>query len=263
MQLSGSRVLLTGATGGIGRALALDLAAAGAHVIVSGRRESELRALAEEIGGEALVADLADRDAVTGLVARAGEVDVLVANAALPAAGDLLDFTVAEIDRALEVNLRAPIVTAQLLAGPMIARGRGHLAFISSLSGMVTTPKASMYNATKFGLRGFALALRQDLEGTGVGVSLIAPGFIRDAGMFADSGATPPPGVGTKTPAEVAAATRKAIEGDRGEVMVAPLALKVSALLGGASPRLSARILKLSGGGRTTDALAAGSRHKR
>ena len=263
MLLSGSRVLLTGATGGIGRALALELTAAGAHVVVSGRRAAEIEALATEIGGTALVVDLADADAPAALVAGAGEVDVFVANAALPAAGELADFSPEQIGRALRVNLESPIVTTRLLLEPMLARGRGHVALISSLSGVAATPKASMYNATKFGLRGFGLALRQELAGTGVGVSTVLPGFIRDAGMFADSGATPPPGVRTRSPQDVAVATRDAVERDRGEVVVAPFTLRAGALLGGTAPGLAARLQSLIGADRTTDALAAGARHRR
>ena len=85
-------------------------------------------------------------------------------------------------------------------------------------------PGSSVYAATKFGLRGFALALREDLAPKGVGVSVILPGFIRDAGMFAESGAKLPPYVGTKRPEDVARAVVKAIEHDRAEIDVAPLA---------------------------------------
>ena len=78
----------------------------------------------------------------------------------------------------------------------MIERGGGHIVFISSLSGKVASPRGSIYSATKFGLRGFALALREDQigDGTGVGVSVVIPGFIRDAGMFADGNAKPAAG---------------------------------------------------------------------
>ena len=69
----------------------------------------------------------------------------------------------------------------------MIDRGHGHLVFISSLSGKVASPASSIYSATKFGLRGFALGLREDLAPHGVGVSVVLPGFIRDAGMFAEA----------------------------------------------------------------------------
>ena len=82
-----------------------------------------------------------------------------------------------EIDRALDVNLRAPIALARALSPPMIARGKGHLSFMSSLSGKAATPQSSIYNATKFGLRGFAAALRADLRPHGVEVSAVFPGL--------------------------------------------------------------------------------------
>src|SRR6202034_2759088 len=122
------------------------------------------------------------------------------------------------------VNLRAPIMLAHDLAPAMVARGRGHLVFVSSLSAKAASPASSLYSATKFGLRGFALALRQDLAPHGVGVSLVSPGVIRDVGMFADSGVQLPPYAGTKTSADVAAAVIRAIEADRAELDVAPAA---------------------------------------
>ncbi len=180
-QIQGSTILLTGASGGIGQAIARALAARGGRLILTGRRAEVLEPLASELGGRALAADLADRDAPARLVAEAGPVDILVANAALPASGTLDDYTQEEIDRALDVNLRAPIALAKLLADPLARQGRGHLVFISSLSGKSAQPGGSLYSATKFGLRGFALALREDLRNDGVGVSTVFPGFVRDA----------------------------------------------------------------------------------
>ena len=86
----------------------------------------------------------------------------------------------------------------------MLERRRGHLLFISSIAGKTTVPGNPLYHATKFGLRGFAAALREDLHGSGVGGSCVFPGFIRDAGIFADSGVKLPPGVGTRSPEDVA-----------------------------------------------------------
>src|SRR6201999_2237670 len=167
--------------------------------------------LAQELAGTSLPADLADRDDVTRLAAEAGDVDVLVANAGLPASGLLTDLSQAQIDVMLDVNLRAPIALARALAPAMVARRRGHIVLMSSLSGKAAAPASSIYSATKFGLRGFGLALRQDLRRDRVGVSVILPGFISDAGMFADTGERLPPGVGTSTSDQVAAATLKAV----------------------------------------------------
>jgi short-subunit dehydrogenase len=255
--------LVTGASGGIGQAIARALAARGAHVVLTGRRADVLEPLARELGGSALAVDLAERDAVQRLAEQAGEVEILVANAALPATAVLEDFTLTEVDRALDVNLRAPIVLAKLLAEPMARRGHGHLVFISSLSGKAASPRGSLYSATKFGLRGFALSLREDLRPSGVGVSTIFPGFVRGAGMWANAGARLPPGVGTRTPEEVAAAVVRAIERNRAELDVAPLGLRIGAALSGLAPELSARVSHRLGGTKVAEQLADGHRGNR
>ncbi|MFG1998160.1 SDR family NAD(P)-dependent oxidoreductase [Spirillospora sp. NPDC048911] len=263
MKLQGARVLLTGATGGIGQALAEAFAARGGEVILTGRRTDVLEPLAERLGGRAIAADLADPAAPEQLLAEAGEIDVLVANAALPGSGLLSEYSVDEIDRALDVNLRAPIVMAKLAGEQMSARGRGHLVFISSLSGKTASGQASIYNATKFGMRGFALALREDLRPHGVGVSTVFPGFIRDAGMFADANVTLPRGVGTRSPQDVARATVRAIDKNIAEVDVAPLSLRLGALIGGAAPSLAAAVQRRAGSDKITQGLAQGQRGKR
>jgi short-subunit dehydrogenase len=263
MNLGGRNVLLTGATGGIGGVVARALAARGASVILTGRRTEPLEALASELGGRAIAADLAEPGAPEALLAEAGDVDVLVANAALPASGELTSFSPTEIDRALAVNLRAPIMLARLLAPALTARGSGHLVFVSSLSGKAAGPHSSIYSATKFGLRGFSLGLRQDLAEHGVGVSCVLPGFIRDAGMFADSGAKLPPGVGTSSPEEVAAAIVRAIERNRGEVDVAPIGLKAGARLGGLAPGFTASVQGKLGSFKVARAIGTGQRDKR
>ena len=233
---AGARVLLTGATGGLGGAIARELASRGARLVLTGRRGDVLEPLAHETGGEPFVVDLADRPEVDRLLASCGDVDVLVANAALPGSGLLETYTPEQIDRALDVNLRAPILMAQALAPGMVARGGGQLVFIGSLAGKSANGGGSMYSATKFGIRGFALALRHDLADYGVGVTTINPGFIRDAGMFHASGAKLPPGVGTKTPADVARAVVKAIEHDPTEIDVAPVPLRAGAALAALAP---------------------------
>jgi len=240
VQISGSTVLLTGATGGIGHAIARALGARGAKLIVTGRRSDVLEPLAAELGARALAVDLSERGAVARLAAEADGTDILIANAALPAAGTIDSFSIDQIDRALDVNLRAPLVLAHELLPAMVERRRGQLVFISSLAGKATTPGTALYNATKFGLRGFASALRADLHETGVGVSTVFPGFIRDAGMFADAKVKLPPGVGTRTPEDVARAVVVAIERDRGEIDVAPLPLRASALFASVAPELAA-----------------------
>ena len=242
MELAGRTALLTGATGGLGRAIAAGLAGSGVALVLSGRREEDLLALAESLPGEdhrIVVADLAVDGEAERLAAAAAGVDILVANAGLPGAGWLAEFSAEEVKRALRVNLEAPMLLARALFPEMLERGAGHLVFVSSLSGKSASPRTSIYNATKFGLRGFALGLRTDLAPRGIGVSLVSPGFVREAGMFADAGGKTPPGLGTTTPAAVAVAVQKAITADKVEIAVAPLLDRFAAHAGLVSPRAS------------------------
>jgi short-subunit dehydrogenase len=264
VNLTGRTVLLTGATGGIGHAIARRLHAAGAQLILTGRRADVLEPLAGAVGSaRTLAVDLADPAQVTRLLDEAGDADVLVANAALPASGHLFSFSEEEIDRALAVNLRAPIVLSRVMSEHMAARGEGHIVLISSQAGRVAAPSSSIYSATKFGLRGFGLSLRHDLRGTGVGVSVIFPGFISDAGMFADSGGKLPFYVGTNTPDEVAAAVARAIERDKAEIDVVPIGMRLGATFARVAPELSARVGRRLGADRVAESVTSGQRDKR
>lgn len=247
MQIQGRTVLLTGATGGIGHAIARRLHAAGASLVLTGRRTDVLEPLAAELGARALAVDLSDIAAVTRLAEECADVDALVANAALPASGPLLEYEPDQIERALTVNLHAPILLARLLGERMVDRGHGHLVFISSLAGKAATPGSSLYSATKFGLRGFAQGLREDLRDRNVGVSVVFPGFISDAGMFADTGMDLPRGVGTRSPEQVADAVVRAIESNKGELDVAPIALRLGATFSGIAPELTAAFSRKMG----------------
>jgi short-subunit dehydrogenase len=261
MELADRKALLTGATGGLGRAIAKALAARGATLLLSARKEEALNALAGELPGSGhrvLPADLAEPGEAERLAGEAGEVDILVANAGLPAAGRVEDFTAQQVQRALRVNLESPMLLSQALYPAMLERGSGHLVFVASLAGKSPAPRSSIYNATKFGLRGFALGLRTDLAPQGVGVSLVSPGFIREAGMFAESGAKSPPGLGTSTPEEVARATVRAIESDKVEVVIAPARQRFLAHFGLASPGIAVRVSGGSAGQKSAAEIADG-----
>jgi len=247
VKIDGATVLLTGATGGIGHAIARRLHAEGAHLILTGRRVDVLAPLAAELGAQSTVADLADPASLDALLAEAGPIDLLVANAALPGVGRLTDVPIERVDANLDVNLRAPIMLARALLPQMTARGSGHLVFIGSVSGIVASPGTALYNATKFGLRGFTDALRQDLHGSGVSASIVEPSFVRDAGMFVESEMEIPRGTRTVSPEQVAAAVVKAIVKDRGEIVVAPPELRFGARLGSLFPALNAAIQRRAG----------------
>jgi short-subunit dehydrogenase len=262
VNIGGRTVLVTGATGGLGQATARMLASRGAELMVTGRRAELLEPLARELGARTIVADMADRGDVERLATDCRGVDVLVANAAVPADGPVLEYSPQQIDRALEVNLRAPMQLARALAEPMVDRGAGHLVFISSLSGKVATACTGLYSATKFGLRGFASGLRQDLQGTGVSASCIFPGPIREAGMFADSGVEMPSIVRTRSPRAVARAVLRAIEDDVHEIDVADLGSRVWAALGQVAPATLARINTRFGGQEIAAAIAGSEAHR-
>ena len=155
--------------------------------------------------------------------------------------GRLDTYTQEQIDRALNVNLRAPIALAHALAPAMVARGRGHLLFVSSLSGKGTAPTARSTAPRSSACAVSHWRMREDLRASGVGVSAVLPGFIRDAGMFADVGVSCRPGVGMRTPEHVAKAVVRAIERNRAEVDIAPISLRVGSALAWLAPELSAR----------------------
>src|SRR5918999_34526 len=214
-------------------------------------------------GGRALTCDLSDRASVERLVEDAGPVDVLVANAGIPGSGPIESFSLEEIDRAIDVNLRAPMVLARLMCEGMAERGGGQIVFVSSLSGKAGTARSSVYAATKIGLRGFAQGLREDLRPRGVGVSTVFPGFIREAGMFHDSSGKLPGYVGTKTPEDVADAVIAAIEHDRSEIDVAPLGLRLGTAFAGLAPELAAIAQRKLGADKVAASIGSGQRDKR
>jgi short-subunit dehydrogenase len=268
VNLKDKRVLLSGATGGLGRAIAEELAGRGAELVLSSRKKNDLEELAKSLPGgarrhEVIVADLAKPGAAEKLAKDAGNVDALIANAALPASGKLEDFGPNEVERALRVNFESPILMAHAIAPKLAKKGEGHLVFMSSLSGKVGSPRASLYNATKFGLRGFTFGLREDMRPHGVGVSVVSPGFVRGAGMWADAEVDPPPMVGTTTPKKVAQAVVRAIERNRNEITVAPMRQRFIAEVGYRHPEFAGRVQRRGGADRIADELAAGQANKR
>ena len=264
MRLEGARVLLTGASGGLGNAIARALHERGASLAITGRRADALERLRDELGSrvDVLVADLAKREDVEALPRRSGQVDVLVANAGLPASGRLESFDPDQIDRALDVNLRAPIQLARELLPRMIERDSGHLVFISSISGKIATPGSSLYSATKFGLRGFAYALHEDLRDSGVGVTTVFPGFISDAGMWADAGVEVRLAQ-TKPPDAVGTAVVRGIEKGQAEIDVAPAAFRAGGKLSGPAPGVVSAITRRLGGTAVAAQVAEAQRDKR
>ena len=245
LELQGRRALVTGASGGIGNAIARALHAKGATWSSARVARTSWTELVAKLGdrAEAVEADLSDRASVESLVDRAGAIDVLVANAGVPAAGVYDTFTPDdEVDRALDVNLRAPMQLALALLPGMKEREAGHLVFIYLDLGQGRERRRLGLRRDQFGLRGWAIGLRDDLRGSGVGVTTVFPGFIWDAGMFHDSGTKLPSTVRTRTPDQVAKAVVKGIERDKGEIDVAPLSLRFGSVLTAVAPEFLSKM---------------------
>jgi short-subunit dehydrogenase len=180
MRVAGTHVLLTGATGDIGRRLAERFSDAGATLTLVARGRAQLEALAADVGGIAVPADLTYRADLRGLVAdveRAHRpVDVLVNNAGTETAGHLTDLTADDLHHLVALNLLAPAELCRQALPGMTARGRGHLVNISSLAGVATFPGLATYGATKAGLTHFTSGLRADLRGGPIGTLAVEIG---------------------------------------------------------------------------------------
>ncbi len=183
----GLTALVTGASSGIGRLLALRLATEGARVALVARREDELEALAAEIralSGEALVlpCDVSDSSQVTASARRAveqyGAVDILVNNAGYGGQHTFLDWDVEDMERLMRVNYFGSLYFTKALLPQMVDRKSGWLVFISSVSGRIASPEKSAYAATKFAMTGFAEALSMEVEPAGVHLLTVYPGVI-------------------------------------------------------------------------------------
>jgi short-subunit dehydrogenase len=236
MRLDDSRVLITGASSGIGAATARAMAGTRARLVLAGRDRARLDAVAAGTGGRVVAADL--RCGTAALVAEAGAVDVLVACAGVGWAGPVTAMTEAAVDELMAVNLAGPVHLARLLLPGMIERGHGHIVFVSSIAGVVGVPGEAVYSATKAGLIAFAEALRAE---TPVGVSVVFPGVV-DTPFFERRGAPYTRRRPVPIPAaRVARAIVQAVERERAEVYV-PGWLALPARLKGAAPGVFRRL---------------------
>jgi short-subunit dehydrogenase len=180
MELTDTRVLVTGASTGIGRVTALRLARKGARVWAAARDEQRLKSLAAEHRAIVPVpADVANDVDRASLVEACEPVDVLVNNAGLGWKGLVEDMTPVEVRQLFDVNVLALIDLTQRVLPGMLDRGRGHIVNVGSIAGYVAAPGETVYCATKFAVQGFTDGLRREVAGRGVDVTLIAPGPIK------------------------------------------------------------------------------------
>lgn len=226
MHWDGSTVIITGASRGIGRAVALAGAARGARVGLIARDESDLRSVLAETGdrGAFAVADVADPTALGAAIdkieAELGPADVLVANAGIGAYGAFADIASEEIERIVRVNVLGTAHAIRAVTPGMIERRRGHIVTIGSIAGRIGSPFEAIYSATKFAGVGLTEALVVELEPYGIGVSMVNPGPV--ATHFGEARGHPYDRPSPKpVPAEqVATAVIKAVEGNRHEQYV-------------------------------------------
>jgi short-subunit dehydrogenase len=249
VRLTGSRVLVTGATSGIGAATARVLATRGATLLLHGRDASALHAIGEELAASCRAAELTHSAEVRDLAEWAehgGGVDVLVGNAGVGYAGELATMPLETIETLVAVNVTANLVLARSLLPGMLSRGSGALVFVGSLAGAMGVARESAYSATKAAVHTLASSLCSELAGTGVSVSVFVPGVV-DTPFFSRRG-TPyerdwPPPISAQAAAE--SLVRQLASGSA--EAFAPRWLRLPARLRGAMPRLVERAQRLVG----------------
>jgi len=245
VELGGAVVLVTGGSAGIGRAVCVELAVAGAAVVVHGRDTRRTQDVADQVHGVAVQADLSEYDAVPALAGQAlaahGRVDALVANAGIGWAGPFVEMSDQEIVDLVTVDLVATIRLARLLLPGMVERRTGCLLLVTSVAGRTGVAGEGVYAAAKAGLDAFAESLRLELAGTGVHVGVVIPGVV-DTGFFSTRGRAYDRRVPRPVkPDTVARAVVLAIEQDRAETWI-PRWIRLAAVVRAVFPAAFRRL---------------------
>lgn len=253
--LRGRNAILTGASRGIGVYIAKRLAQEGVNIALAARDASKLeetRAACEAAGVRAISVstDVGSMDDLRGLVETSerdlGAIDILVNNAGIEVTKSVVDHEFSEVDGILRTNLNAPIWLSKLVLPAMIARGTGAIVNVSSMSGKSITPYNAIYSASKAGLNAFTASLKVELDGTGVHTGVVCPGFVSDAGMWANTGEKAPRMTSEVSPERVANAVIAVIRGAR-EELVMPMPMRPLLALQELFPAMSGAMLKRMG----------------
>ena len=254
--MQGKVAIVTGASRGIGRVIAQSLAQKGFKIIAIARSMDNLSKtcqLIEDKGGQAtpIMADMIQSENFDQLIERAtsvyGRLDILVNNAGVEQYNHFKKYSSDDIDNCLKTNLHAPILLSKSILPQLLEQGSGHIINIASLAGKKGVSYNSIYSASKSGLIMWTDAIRQELSQTSVNISVVCPGFIRDSGMFHDSGQSAPKLLGSSLPQDVADAVIKSIQKNSAEVIVNPGPMKPLLALNQLSPRLGDWVVKLFG----------------
>jgi short-subunit dehydrogenase len=251
-----AHALITGGSRGLGPHIARALAGEGANLTLTARSADSLREVTGQLGGGAsrvewIAADVCDdgerRTLIEEAESRLGPIDILVNNAGIEMIVPYTDLTPDRIEGMVRTNLVAPLILSRLVLEGMIERGRGHVVMMSSFGGKKGSPYSATYAATKAGLIAWTSGLRIELQGTGVSASVISPGFVSEAGMFAVRTQDAPRVLGTSTPEAVAEAVVRAIRKDVFEIVVNPGPVKLGLMLDQLSPGLTRWLLEKAG----------------
>ena len=258
MELRNTVAILTGASRGIGVHLAEALARRGVDLALAARSAGDLGSTAEivrRVGARAItvptdvtkVADL--EELVKRTEAELGPVDLLINNAGIERYAYFESSDVDSIQAIMQTNILGPQLLSRLVLPGMVERRRGHIVNISSVAGKTAVPFNVIYSSSKHALVGFSWSLREEMRRHNIGVSVVCPGFVSDAGMYHDwSGGTQPPKVAkTVTPQKVVTRTIEAIEKNKAEVVVAGGLLPWADVFAAFSPEIPAAIGRKSG----------------
>lgn len=257
MQLLKMRnAVVTGASGGLGASIAAELADRGANVALVARSTERLEQVAASLAASGVsvaivAADLNNPDDLRNIARRVcsefGQIDLLINNAGIADLSPFQRQDPAIMRRVMEVNLLAPMMLVREVLPDMLERGRGHIVNIASLAGLMGMPYEAVYSASKAGLIAWSNALRQELNGTGIGVSVVSPGFVGEAGMFARHTDKRPRYFGLSRPQDVARAVTRVIRQDLPEVIVNPTPIRPLLAFKAAAPATWARLFRWMG----------------
>jgi short-subunit dehydrogenase len=272
-ELKGLNAVLTGASRGIGVYIARALAEAGVNLVLSARTTAPLEELAWELSGKgitvrAIPIDVGDNGSLEAFAARCeaelGPIDVLINNAGIEQNGAFVEFSPADIERMVHVDLVAPMLLTQKFLPKMLARRRGHVVNIASLAGKSATPYNVPYASAKGGLISFTHGLRAELHETGVSASVVVPGFISEAGMFATKkqkhDVREPALAGTSTPDAVARAVLRALRENTLEIIVNPGPMRLMQAVNQLFPEVGGWVVQRMGVGEIFKKVAEGER---
>ncbi len=254
--LEGKTVLLTGGSMGLGPYIAESLVHEGVNIILSARSLEKLEKVADQLKKASVEvsvfpADINDGEARKNLVEfvikKHQRIDLLINNAGVEWVSSFVDLGHADIDQLIQTNLLSPLQLTRMVLPEMIRQGSGHVVTISSLGGKKGQPYSASYAATKAGLIAWNSSIRAELRDTGVSASVVCPGFISEAGMFAVYNKKAPKISGESKPEEVGKAVIKAIRNDLQEVIVNPNSILPMMLLDAIHPPIMTSIFRKTG----------------